>query len=51
MRTMQRWWLIQVSHETSAKLRVFIHWRIVSEKCCMKVSRNLNRYVVMMVQK
>jgi hypothetical protein len=33
--------------ETSARLWVGIHWLIFSE-ICIKMGRNLNRYVVMM---
>jgi hypothetical protein len=36
-----------VSHRTSAKLRAVIHWLILSEKCYIKMSQNLNCYVVM----
>jgi hypothetical protein len=32
----------KVSHETSAKLRVFIHWLILSEKCLYNI---INLYI------
>jgi hypothetical protein len=37
---------IQTSHETSAELRVFIHWLTLSEKCFISTRRNLNLYAV-----
>jgi hypothetical protein len=40
--------LYTVAHETSAKLRVVIHWLILTEKCYINIGWNLNRYVVMM---
>jgi hypothetical protein len=39
--------LYRVSNETSAKLRVVIHWLILSEKCCINMGRNINRFIVM----
>jgi hypothetical protein len=33
-------------HEMYAKLRVVIHWLILSEKCYINMDRNLNRCVV-----
>lgn len=32
----------------TAKLRVIIHWFILSEKCYINMGRNCNRYVVML---